>query len=331
MISVIVPIYNAEDFLERCIKSILCQTKKEIELILVDDGSTDGSLEICNSFANWDKRVKVLSRENSGVSASRNAGLDIANGDYISFVDADDYIETTMLERLLTTLIKNEVDIAACMSREVDEDGKSCKKFLTDFVKIRYNVKWGGKEFVKSILGNEAAPTVWGKLYRRELVINKRFKENVLAEDMLYLFDIIDEDCSLYFIEDELYNYVQNTKSQTYKFSDVYYENRISNIVNSRETLLRKFGDDIEPYIISAEFKAIVWFLSQMPFSYIKEQNSAYLYAYRRLKSNRYLLFRSRNKLQDKAFLYTFIISKRLAKFVIFVIKSIFGEKIFSR
>ena len=113
-ISVIVPIYNMENYLKRCVESILNQTYTNLEIILVDDGSTDSSLEICRYFENKDKRVRVYTKENSGLSASRNFGVERATGVYIGFVDSDDYIEAEMYEKLYNLIIDFQAEVAEC-------------------------------------------------------------------------------------------------------------------------------------------------------------------------------------------------------------------------
>lgn len=114
LISIIVPVYNVKDYVEKCLDSICGQTYKNLEIVVVDDGSTDGSGEICDTYAQKDPRVKVIHRENRGVSAVRNEGLDIALGEYIGFVDGDDWIDSDMYEFLYELLIVNEADISVC-------------------------------------------------------------------------------------------------------------------------------------------------------------------------------------------------------------------------
>ena len=114
MISVIVPIYNVEKYLEKCIESILAQTYTDYELILVNDGSTDGCYEICQKFSKRDVRIKLINKPNGGLSSARNVGIDNSKGDYITFVDSDDYISKYMLQELYRGLCENEADIAMC-------------------------------------------------------------------------------------------------------------------------------------------------------------------------------------------------------------------------
>ena len=114
MISIIVPVYNCERFLDRCVESLVAQTCSEIEILLVNDGSKDGSLAVCRKWEARDKRVIVIDRPNGGVSAARNAGLDRARGDYIAFVDADDYVESTMYEKLVGVARERGADLVFC-------------------------------------------------------------------------------------------------------------------------------------------------------------------------------------------------------------------------
>lgn len=126
LISIIVPVYMAEKYLNRCIESILCQTYKNFELILVDDGSPDTSGDLCDYWAGQDSRVKVIHKENGGASSARNCGLKIAKGKYIAFVDSDDWLEPNMYEQLYKLLEENKAQMAICGMRVVDGKKKKC-------------------------------------------------------------------------------------------------------------------------------------------------------------------------------------------------------------
>ena len=122
LISVIVPVYNIEAYLRKCIDSILAQTYTNLEIILVDDGSTDNSGEICNEYAAKDARIRVIHKGNGGLSSARNTGIDIATGKYIGFVDSDDYLAPDMYEKLLGAIVNNHADISVCNVHHVDEN-----------------------------------------------------------------------------------------------------------------------------------------------------------------------------------------------------------------
>lgn len=124
LVSIIIPIYKVEQYLIDCIQSVCSQTYKNIEIILVDDGSPDNCGKICDDYAKMDKRISVIHKENGGLSDARNKGIDIARGDYITFVDSDDYVETTFIEDLYNAIEKTNSDISICNINVVDENGK---------------------------------------------------------------------------------------------------------------------------------------------------------------------------------------------------------------
>ena len=122
-ISVIVPIYKVEDYLDRCIESIVGQTYSNLEIILVDDGSPDSCPQLCDEYAKKDSRIKVIHKQNGGVSSARNEGLKFAHGEYIGFVDPDDYVHPSMYEKLIDCIHKNQCQIAVCRFSHVNETG----------------------------------------------------------------------------------------------------------------------------------------------------------------------------------------------------------------
>lgn len=128
LVSIIIPIYNVENYLEQCIISVVHQTYKNLEIILVNDGSPDNSGKICDNFALMDKRIKVIHKMNGGLSSARNAGIDIAKGEYLGFVDSDDTIEPFMYEKLMTAIKRDGTDLAVCAINYVFENGKKLTK-----------------------------------------------------------------------------------------------------------------------------------------------------------------------------------------------------------
>ena len=124
LVTVIVPVFNVEEYLEKCIKSIICQTYSKLEIIIVDDGSTDNSPKICDKWSLVDKRIQVIHKENGGLSDARNTALKIAKGNYISFVDSDDWLDQYFVETLLKILIEENADIAECGVAYVDKSNQ---------------------------------------------------------------------------------------------------------------------------------------------------------------------------------------------------------------
>lgn len=180
LISVIVPVYNVEKYLQRCIQSLINQSYKMLEIILIDDGSTDKSGIICDYFAEHDPRIKVHHKENGGQGSARNIGLNNAKGKYITFVDSDDYVDEDYIEFLRDFIKQDNLDIACCNCQLINENGdikriNRCglgKKYYTPIEAIKST--WYGEEF-------NIAP--WGKLYRSVLWDNIRFKE-CFSEDL---------------------------------------------------------------------------------------------------------------------------------------------------
>lgn len=178
MISIIIPIYNAEKYLRRAVDSILNQTFSDWELILVDDGSSDCCGEICDEYAGKDGRIQVLHRKNQGVSASRNAGLDIASGEYIYFLDSDDYLPTQALHILYSRMIKENADIVFAGHSRVEADGCiHCDSGNWPELKTT-------EEIQRAVLQNRLPNFVWGKLYRKKLWEGIRMPEGQVMEDL---------------------------------------------------------------------------------------------------------------------------------------------------
>lgn len=190
LISVIIPVYNVEKYLERCIESVCNQSYKNLEIILIDDGSTDGSGRICDKKREGDVRIIVYHKENGGQGTARNKGLDLCSGKYITFLDSDDMMESSCIEELYDFLVKNNLDISACNYARYTEDGHMISLFEEKYDDFIVN----GIEAQRRIWYAECinlAP--WGKLYRKELWKNIRFKECRYYEDYatmhrIYLF-----------------------------------------------------------------------------------------------------------------------------------------------
>ena len=197
-ISVIVPVYNIEDYLERCINSILKQTYTDFELILVDDGSTDRSGAICDEAGDHDKRVRVIHQPNGGSSAARNTALDVATGDYISFIDSDDYVEPDFLERLaapvITAMEAHEYvpRIVQVGRDEIDESGNR----LPDICKPSEKEEFiESEDFMRELLMHRGDCSFCTKITARELFQNRRFPVGKLNEDFHLLIQMLTE-CS---------------------------------------------------------------------------------------------------------------------------------------
>ncbi len=207
-VSVIIPVYNVEAYIDRCVQSILAQSFKDIELILVDDGSSDRSGAICDGYQKADSRVKVFHLPNSGASAARNAGIEAACGQYIMFVDSDDYIDSDMLEAMLA---KNEADIILSGLRFMLPDGRTQQLFeAADFDRISLH------DFIKEYYHRALSPNItngpYNKLYKKDLIDKHRirFDETIsICEDKLFVDCFLKECMTVSSIKQSYYNYVQ--------------------------------------------------------------------------------------------------------------------------
>lgn len=240
-VSVIVPIYNAEKYMEKCIDSILNQTLNDIEVILINDGSTDNSLEIAKRYEKRDKRIIVIDQNNSGPSAARNNGIKIATGKYIGFVDSDDYIENTMYEKLFEIADKNKVNVAMCNYNEIflyDNKKQVVKSNLkNDTVYYKEEIL---SEIISTFSGNKnyGFYSLWNKVYSREWLSNSNITLDINrdhGEDWWFNINVFSKIDSFICIDDYLYNYVHiNKESLMIK----YRENQFDLFLDGRKKLL---------------------------------------------------------------------------------------------
>lgn len=213
-VSVIVAIYNVEAYLDTCVRSILEQTYRDLEVILVDDGSPDGCGAKCDAYAAQDARVIVLHKENGGLSSARNAGIEHMTGNLLLFVDGDDFLEPTMVERLYTALQVNCAQMSLCAFRYVDETDQPLPNRY-NAPRYRLNAVCTPAQFwVQYCTAYTPAYTVaWNKLYRRELFAKVRYPLGRLHEDEFVLHTIVEQCTCIGFVSEQLYNYRQRSGS----------------------------------------------------------------------------------------------------------------------
>ena len=207
-ISIIVPIYKVENHLDTCINSILNQTFSNFELILVDDGSPDNCGKICDEYEKKDNRIKVIHKENGGLSDARNAGLDIAKGKYIAFVDSDDIIHPRMYEILFQCINKSDSDIVQCKFKKfknLDEVKDELDNYNETFEE--YDNKTA---IIDMIDNNKINVNSWNKLYKRELFKNLRFPKGKIHEDEFLTYKLLYNSRKITYVDEELYYYYQN-------------------------------------------------------------------------------------------------------------------------
>lgn len=207
LISIIVPVYKVESYLKKCIKSIVNQTYRNIEIILVDDGSPDDCGKICDEFSEQDSRIVVIHKENGGLSDARNAGLDIAKGNYIGFVDSDDWIACDMYEKLLNAIHKYDAEIAICCIKKIRKD-------KTEVQDIERNIVYSKqKALYELIVDKNVNSFAWNKLYKKELFQNLRFPKGRVFEDTLFMYQIFEKANRVVHINEPLYYYLRRDDS----------------------------------------------------------------------------------------------------------------------
>ncbi len=248
-VSIIVPIYNVEKYLDRCIQSLVNQTLNDIEIILVDDGSPDNCPSMCDEYAQKDNRIKVIHKQNAGLGYARNSGLEIATGKYVAFVDSDDYVDTSMYEALYKRAETINVDVVYCgfntevsknkwrESKEVNKDqlweGNNVKEFM-------YNMIASGKGVRQERLYQMS---VWHAIYRRDIIVNHNIlfpsERDVVSEDIPFQVDFLKNSNRILYLKEHYYYYCLNGTSltATFKKEKFYGYNKL------RECLLSKINE----------------------------------------------------------------------------------------
>lgn len=212
LISIIVPIYNVEAYIDRCVESLVKQTYSNIEIILVDDGSTDRSVEKCEKWLKQDSRIKIVQRSNGGAAAARNTGLEQAQGEYVMFVDSDDYVSYTICEKLYEKIKEEQADIAICRMKKIEPTREyATRPFEYDGSQMIFtNIEALKEYFLDKI---DCGPC--HKLFSRKKLGNLRFPEGVINEDFVFVYKALFQAQKIIFVEDILYYYCFRENSVT--------------------------------------------------------------------------------------------------------------------
>lgn len=269
-ISIIVPIYNKEKYISRCVASLLNQTLKDLQIILVDDGSTDKSKKICDEYLKIDNRIEVIHKENGGVSAARNYGLEIAKGDYITFVDPDDYLDLDAIEYLYNLIDEYNADIACYRMRTY----KNNMKKNNDENDENIEIYTGNKIIENQILGKFLYSSC-NKLYSRDLFnnVNDRFNENIMyAEDALFNIYMMSKSNKLVFSNSKKYNYFINEESTVSKIND-----KRLDILKAQKIMfyfLRKNNYSYSQYISMQYIDSIILLVNEIAYNKVNSKNN---------------------------------------------------------
>lgn len=320
LISVVVPVYKVENYLDKCIKSIRMQTYKNLEIILVNDGSPDKCGQLCDEYKKKDKRIKVIHQENGGLSAARNTGIVNSTGKYITFIDSDDYIDEKYIEELYSVLVHYKADMAIVSHRVLYE--KTCinkatgKKFLAN-----------SKEILEKILYDDGIDlSTWAKLYKKKLFNNIEFPVGRLFEDAATTYKLVAASKRIAVNSIPLYNYVIRENSiSTNSFS----EKKLDLITSTKEmtTYIEKKYPDLKDgckrRLMYSYLSTLTQFVkSNSTNKKIKNQLVNYI------KENRRVILKDRRApKRDKIAVYSLIIGYPMYKFVWNTYSKITGRK----
>ncbi len=259
LVSIIIPIYNLEDYIENCLNSVVKQTYRELEILCIDDGSTDKSAEKIKAFAERDSRVKYLYQENAGVSAARNKGLDEATGEYVMFVDGDDYIHFQAVEILLAVALKSDCDIACSLYKTVsdtDDDTKMQKISEYNFSEIDYSQMFTAGRFEQDPIGTR----IWGKLYKRNIAASVKFPlEIYIAEDVFYIIKLLDKNAKVTLVTSELYYYYKRDNSTVRSAYNLKYLTHIKAFDMLSEFLVNSKNGYLKSYSLQCLYRAVFY------------------------------------------------------------------------
>lgn len=273
LISIIVPVYNVEPYLDKCITQIVNQTYTQLEIILVDDGSTDRSLEICRKYAGQDSRIKVISKRNGGSSSARNVGIEAATGEYIGFLDADDWAEVTMYEVLFQAMENPQCKIAQVMSRDYDELGN----LLKDGYRLSGEMKLlSREEMFRLLMLHEGDSSFCTKLFRADFMKQYRFLENRLNEDFELILRMLPAVENVTSIEKAQYNIlIRGGSNQRSGFSKTLYEAVIENS-DKAQAMMKEWFPTCEKEAERFFFWQRLDFLLHIPTKLMKKDNACY-------------------------------------------------------
>lgn len=312
--SVIIPVYNAEKHLNRCISSVTNQTYKDFEIILINDGSKDNSGTICDEYAKKYNRIKVIHQENEGVSVARNVGIKNASAEYIIFVDSDDFIETNMLEKLNNVLDKSEAECIIYNLNNIIETKCVSKEDLINSM--------------ITLLKTEIVNPPWNKIYKREIIqkFNIQFDKKIeIGEDLLFSMTYISKIKKIYLLNEKLYNYViENNNSLTKKYKENKYE-QLMFVDDELKNILKVYNNkkllEYEKFVRLKNIFSCFMDLSHKDCKYSKKEKIQFI---KKVKKEKKIVIK---KLGIKLYMASLLYSAIPAKLLLLISKMVFIRK----
>ncbi len=323
-LSIIVPVYNSEKYLDKCIESILNQDMINFELILINDGSTDNSENICKRYAEIDNRILIINKINGGQSSARNLGLNIARGKYIGFVDSDDWINKGMFSTLINILEKENSDIAICNSMWIYNDRNEIKR-VNDKLLIMDNFN-GMKEL---ITGEKFIDTVWDKIYKKDLWDEIRFPEGKIYEDTDTIYKVFSKAKKSIFINEVLYYYIQRDGSTVNKKVNSRFVDQLIAVDNMIDFINDKYLS-LLPEVLNLYFNCILNWITKIERYEDKENKNNNMKILKKyLRKRKYnIIFNRYLKSGAKILLISLVINERLTR-ILYKIRYSIGEVVY--
>lgn len=321
LVSIIVPVFNVEAYIDRCIKSLVEQKYRELQIILVNDGSKDGSLEICELWAKRDARIQIINQDNSGVSVARNRGLDIAQGEWVCFVDGDDYLSTNMISTMIDSIKRQNLDMLMCGYTTNNDEALTVKHFFIG--DQRFSEKNYG-DLIRMCVGidltrqgkltNIGVP--WAKLYRKSFISKHELRfdpELRRMQDMIFTIQVLCRNPRVAYIDQPLYYYCMRMDSAIHKYTANYHvtANRILSTLESVLSDCTYITDKKE--IIS--FKAVCLLIEMLRLEYLHDSRKVGYWKGRKIirevsKASPYI-----EGIKERSYSY-FDLKRKLFKFV---------------
>lgn len=276
LISIIIPVYNILDCLEKCVNSCRNQTYQNLEILLIDDGSTDGTSQLCDQLKKRDSRIRVYHKKNGGTSSARNLGIELARGDYLGFVDSDDFISEKMYETLLNTIQKQKVLVAQISRDEIDDKGNKLPDVCLP-PKEAYFCKT--EDFMKELLLHKGDCSFCTKLFAKEVIQGKRFPEGKLNEDFYLILKILQEIEGIFILPQQYYHVFYRIGSNTRKENKNQFSRVFVDIVENAdwaEQIVEKSYPDLKEVCIRFGLVQRLDYLLHIPLGQMTNENLFY-------------------------------------------------------
>lgn len=312
LITVIIPVYNIMEYLPRCVKSVCSQTYTNLEILLVDDGSTDGTGALCDELGQTDARIRVLHKPNGGSSSARNLGLDNAWGEYIGFVDSDDYISPQMYELLYAAMEKYQVRVAQIGRDELDEQGKRLPDIC---VPPAAEERIDPKKFMRELLMHRGDCSFCTKLFHRSVLEGKHFPVGALNEDFHFLVQLLPEIGDIISLPEQTYHVFYRVGSNSRKKDREQFSRVFADSVRNADMVFRYVdASDKDLMKVAVRFGIFqrIEYLLHIPISQMNRDNTFYRQVVQSLRKNFFAgLFNPYLTLKNKLYMTLFVLAPR--------------------